>query len=310
MQVRRGRWDRKPVERRYRDALSAIDWRDFERLIADYYRDQGFDIQHDGTGGRGVAFDGGVDIRLRKDGKLTLVQCKHENAFQTEHNAVNELLGIKVNEGADEAIVITSGEFTAAARKFGSQGHVRLIDGVELRRMLGSRLDALRPPAPSPLQTAAERLAWEAVDHIASGGGRRRGARAIEATFQAMLAKAALAVIGFLLFVFVGLPLLQKTLVSALTPPQTTRPVRQSVVPAPVPVPVSPPDYAAMPAAAPAPPMTAEELARAKQRQAERDAEVQRYLERVPEVTHYRYSPLDQNRDPPAQSSPPPPDSQ
>ena len=90
MQVRKGRWDRKQVQARHHDALSGIDWRDFERLIANYYRDLGYEVQHDGTGGRGVAFDGGVDIRLRKDGRLTLVQCKHENAFQTEHNAVNE----------------------------------------------------------------------------------------------------------------------------------------------------------------------------------------------------------------------------
>jgi hypothetical protein len=56
----------------------------------------------------------------------------------------------------------------------------------------------------------------------------------------------------------------------------------------------------------PAPP-SAEDLARAKREQAARDAEVQAYLERVPEVTHYRYSPLDQNRDPQDASAQPQP---
>lgn len=306
MQVRRGRWDRKPVQLRHHDALSGIDWRAFERLIADYYRDQGFEVQHDGTAGRGHAFDGGVDIRLRKEGRLTLVQCKHENVFQTEHNAVNELLGIKVNEGADEAIVITSGEFTAAARKFGSQGHVRLIDGVELRRMLGSRLDSLAPPTPSPVQAAVERFAWQSVERVATGG-QRRASNAIEASLQVMLAKA----VGFLLFillvVFVVLPMLQSAVLSLATPPASRpRPVpAANMAPAP---PAMSPQAPAVDGPPPSPP-SAEDLARAKREQAARDAEVQRYLERVPEVTHYRYSPLDQNRDPQehsAQSKPSP----
>ncbi len=289
---------------RHHDALSGIDWRDFERLIADYYRDLGYAVQHDGTGGRGVVFDGGVDIRLRKDGKLTLVQCKHENAFQTEHNAVNELLGIKVNEGADEAIIITSGEFTAAAKKFGSQGHVRLIDGVELRQMLGSRLDELAPPGPGPVQAAAERFAWQTVEHIATGGrGRGRGrANPVTATVKVMLAKAAFGLIGMLLLVFVVLPNLQKALISALAPPAQKPRALQQAVAAPPASAIT--DYLPPTPVPPARPRTAEELALAKRTQAERDAEVQRYLDRVPEVTRYRYSPLDQNRDPPAEATP------
>jgi restriction system protein len=304
MQVRRGRWDRKPVQLRHHDALSGIDWRDFERLIADYYREQGFEVQHDGTAGRGHAFDGGVDIRLRKDGKLTLVQCKHENAYQTEHNAVNELLGIKVNEGADEAIVITSGEFTAAAKKFGSQGHVRLIDGVELRRMLGPRLESLAPPAPNPIQAAAERFAWQAVEHVATRG-RRRVSNTIEASIKLLIAKAALLLLFVLLLVFVALPMFQKALLSLATPP--THRVRQAPAASVVaPPPAMSPQVPAVDAPPPLPP-SAEDLARAKREQAARDAEVQAYLERVPEVTHYRYSPLDQNREPQDASAQPQP---
>lgn len=303
MQVRRGRWDRKPVQHRYHDALSRIDWREFERLIADYYRDQGFDVQHDGTGGRGAAFDGGVDVRLRKDGRLTLVQCKHENVFQTEHNAVNELLGIKINEGADEAIVITSGEFTVAAKKFGGQGHVQLIDGAELRKMLGVRLELLAPQTASPIQAAAERFAWQTVDHIASGGRTRRRSRPVEATLQLMLAKAAFGLVGFLILVFVALPAFQKAMVSSLAPLTQERRIQPEAVASP---PASATIYAPSEAVVATPrPLTAENLANAKRDQAERDAEVRRYLDRVPEVTRYRYSPLDQNRDPPAENPAP-----
>ena len=140
---RRGRWDGKPVRYRHRDALSEIDSLEFERLLASYYRDEGYDVTLSGTGNGRSTFDGGVDLRLRKDGLLTLVQCKRENVYQVTHNVVHELLGIKVNESAAGAIVITAGEFTDAARRAADSGHVRLIDGIELRRMLGTRLDNL-----------------------------------------------------------------------------------------------------------------------------------------------------------------------
>jgi len=61
----RSRWDRKKVLHRHHDALSALDWREFECLLADYYREQGYEVDHNGTGGKGFAFDGGVDLRLR-----------------------------------------------------------------------------------------------------------------------------------------------------------------------------------------------------------------------------------------------------
>jgi hypothetical protein len=295
----RGRWDRKPVSTRHQDALSAIDWREFERLLADYYRDQGYDVQHDGTAGRGMAFDGGVDLRLRKDGRLTLVQCKHENAFQTEHNVVNELLGIRVNEGADAAIVITSGEFTAAARRFGSQGHVQLIDGIELRRMLGSRLPTLAPPAATPMRAAVERFAWEAVNHIASAPGSRRRSRAVEVSTSVIAFKAISGLVGLLLLIFVVPTVLPKLFVSLLVPPPHTTQARVESPPA-----VTPPVGSSQQIVAQRDDPSAFISSGAKQldakAQAKRDAEVQAYLNRVPELTHYRYSPLDQNRDPPS----------
>jgi hypothetical protein len=289
------RWDRKPDQARHRDALSELDWRDFERLVANYYRDQGFEVDHAGTGGRSSAFDGGVDLRLRKDGQLTLVQCKRDSVFQTEHNVVNELLGIKINEGADEAIVITTGEFTAAARRFGSQGHVRLIDGVELRQMLGRRLNSLAPPQPSPIIAAAERVAWHAVDHIADRYAPRAGRRSVVRDSIAGLILLKVAAFAFVLLMgFVLIPMLIK---SALVPLAHSPVVAVKSAPSLAP-PVSVPrgQVAVMP-------LQAIPKARSAAEQARRDAEVKAYLERVPELTHYRYSPLDQDRQPKAGES-------
>lgn len=145
----------KNVRTRHDDALSRIGWDEFERVLAAHYRDVGWWVEHVGTGGTGAAFDGGVDLRLRRDAQVVLVQCKHWNAKQVTHNAVHELLGILVTEGATGAILITSGEFTdAAIATAGRTDKLRLIDGRGVRDMLGD--DAFASPGPEP-QAASRR---------------------------------------------------------------------------------------------------------------------------------------------------------
>ena len=133
----------KPVSRRRSDALAQADWKTVESLLAEYYRGQGYAVDHVGTAGTGARFDGGIDLKLHRDGAYIVVQCKHWNAMQVTHNAVHELLGIMVNEGATGAILVTSGEFTRAAKEAAvRQGHVHLIDGDELRPMLAPIIEA------------------------------------------------------------------------------------------------------------------------------------------------------------------------
>ncbi len=55
------------------DSLAAIGWRDFERLVGEAFRRQGYSVEETGLGGA----DGGIDLILRKHGQRTLVQCKH-----------------------------------------------------------------------------------------------------------------------------------------------------------------------------------------------------------------------------------------
>lgn len=151
----------KPVNRRRSDALAQADWKTVESLLADYYRDQGYAVDHVGTAGTGARFDGGVDLKLRRDDAYIVVQCKHWNAMQVTHNAVHELLGIMVNESATGAILVTSGEFTRAAKEAAArQGHVRLIDGDELRPMLAPVIEAAGIAALNVAQSARSSESW------------------------------------------------------------------------------------------------------------------------------------------------------
>ena len=115
----------KNVRNRRTDSLSRVAWDQLESLLAIYYRNQGYRVDHVGTGATCARFDGGIDLKLHKDDQYIVVQCKHWNAKQVPHNDVHQLLGIMVNEGATGGIHVSSGEFTAAARQAASKhGHV------------------------------------------------------------------------------------------------------------------------------------------------------------------------------------------
>lgn len=138
----------KNVRYRHRDAMSRISWQEFERLLATYYRGQGYAVEHVGTAATAARYDGGIDLKLRRNDEYILVQCKHWNAWQVAHNDVHQLLGLMVNEGATGAILITSGEFTRAAIDAAQrQGHVQLVDGAALRAMVGPLPEPEPPPS-------------------------------------------------------------------------------------------------------------------------------------------------------------------
>lgn len=237
----------KRVRSRYDDALAQVDWQQLEVLLAVYYRGQGYAVEHVGTGATGAGTDGGIDLKLRRDHEYVLVQVKHWNACQVPHNDVHQLLGIMVNESATGAVLITSGEFTRAAVEAAArQGHVQLIDGAELRTMLGPLPSTTRARVPvatrgsSPAgrssagarrgdaygaanafaRAAGERLLDAAEDRIRNGG-RRRLRRAVEMSLGVVLFKMAVAAVMFgalWLAIRVALDSLQTALVAAPRP--------------------------------------------------------------------------------------------
>lgn len=240
----------KNVRTRHDDALSRIGWQEFERVLAAYYRDVGWWVEHVGTGGTGATFDGGVDLRLRRDAQVVLVQCKHWNAKQVTHNAVHELLGILVTEGATGAILITSGEFTDAAIAAAQRtDKLKLIDGRGVRDMLGDDAFASEAPARPP---ASPR-------RVAARPRRGVGLRLL------LPLVALLCAIGFVLVVR---EMLARTASTAGEPPAVEARTTPVVVamPAIAPVPAPPPPSVEAPP--PPPPPTAAEI-RASQRKAD-----------------------------------------
>ena len=149
------------------DALHGMSWREFEMLVSEGFRLQGYQVEETGGGGP----DGGVDLVLSRPGsngrEKFLVQCKQWRAFKVGVDVVRELYGVMAARGAAGGFVVTSGRFTAEAVSFASGRNVTLVDGPKLHDLLrqakagthhasgqAAAAPPARPAAP-PAQSAA-----------------------------------------------------------------------------------------------------------------------------------------------------------
>lgn len=112
-------------------AIKALHWRQFEQLVADLYRRQGYQVREGNSGA-----DGGIDLTLYKGKKVVLVQCKQWNARKVGVSIVREMFGILAASDASHFVIVTSGEFTQQARDFAVGKHISLINGRQLVRLV------------------------------------------------------------------------------------------------------------------------------------------------------------------------------
>jgi restriction system protein len=99
--------------------LDDLNGAEFERLLALYFRDQGYKVQEVGVGGN----DGGVDLVITdKRGEKIAVQAK----CYADHNlvpvmTVRELVGAKRNHDCILSLLVTTSDLTAPAKKEAEQ---------------------------------------------------------------------------------------------------------------------------------------------------------------------------------------------
>lgn len=121
------------------DPIKNMSWQEFEMLISEFFRKQGYSVAEN----NGAGPDGGVDLRIKRDNKTILVQCKHWKTFKVGVNIVREQLGIKTAEGADGVIIVTSGLFTDEAINFANQQNISLLNGSDLNEIISRRKEEM-----------------------------------------------------------------------------------------------------------------------------------------------------------------------
>jgi len=107
-------------------------WREFEALVAEAFRLQGYQIL---DGARGGA-DSGGELSLRRERETFLVQCKHWKEAKVGVDAVHALQRAMSARGASGGFMLTEGRFAREATAFAAGCNVRLIDGAALRGLL------------------------------------------------------------------------------------------------------------------------------------------------------------------------------
>lgn len=113
-------------------AVAGMSWREFETLVGEAYRLQGYRVTETGGGGA----DGGVDLVLMKGREKFLVQCKQWKAYKVGVQVVRELYGVMAARGAVGGHVVTSGRFTQDAIDFAAGRNIELIDGPKLETLI------------------------------------------------------------------------------------------------------------------------------------------------------------------------------
>ncbi|NYF22408.1 restriction system protein [Xanthomonas sp. JAI131] len=114
------------------ESLADGGWRQFELLVGEAFRRQGYSVEENGLGGA----DGGIDLILRKDGRRTLVQCKQWKRQQVGVSVVREMYGLLAHHQAHAVKIVCIGSYTNYAARFAQGKPIELIGGERLLGMI------------------------------------------------------------------------------------------------------------------------------------------------------------------------------
>lgn len=115
-------------------SIRELSWRDFELLVGEALRRDGYTVEE--LGGRGP--DGGIDLIARRPGEKMIVQCKHWRSWDVGVRIVREVFGVMTAESATSAMIVTTGRFSRAALAFAEGKPLRLLDGDALAAFVAS----------------------------------------------------------------------------------------------------------------------------------------------------------------------------
>lgn len=113
-------------------ALCGMKWREYSHLIEDLLRERGFarggDDRRPG--------EGGFDLLMTRGTSRYLVECKNGAAHRVTEQSVRELAALVEMQGAEGAVLATTGEVDPAAYLTAANRRVELIAGPNLWRQV------------------------------------------------------------------------------------------------------------------------------------------------------------------------------
>lgn len=111
----------------------------FEEFVAEVFEALGYDVER--VGGTG---DEGIDLRVRKDGLVGVVQCKyHKSKGVIGSPDLQKFLGTIHHSRSHKGFFVTTRTFSLAAERFTADNPIELIDGPRLVELVQ---EAMGPP--------------------------------------------------------------------------------------------------------------------------------------------------------------------
>ena len=114
------------------DSLCRLSWKQFEDLVGQAYRRQGYVVKEMLGGGT----DEGVDLILTRNGETTLVQCKRWRGLPVPVGIAQQLYGVLMDRKAAAAKLVATSQFTPEAIGFAKGRPIELIDAEALLELL------------------------------------------------------------------------------------------------------------------------------------------------------------------------------
>lgn len=111
-------------------ALRDMPWENFSLVISEAYRRQGYAVEASDS----AAFD----FTLRRNGRITLVQCRRWKVNQVGAGPLRELHEAIVKHDAFNGVCITAGGFSANAREFAAGKPITLLNDAALAELVGT----------------------------------------------------------------------------------------------------------------------------------------------------------------------------
>jgi restriction system protein len=126
-------------------ALCRLKWRDYAHIVEDLLRDRGYTR----GGEERRPGEGGFDLMMTRGTSRYLIECKNGAAQRVTAAAVRDLAALVEHEGAEGAVIATTGQVDAEAELLAASRRVDIIAGDELWRQV-------RPWVPHDVRAEAE----------------------------------------------------------------------------------------------------------------------------------------------------------
>jgi len=108
---------------RNRNFLLSLSPYDFEAHVGEVFKAFGYAVTLTPKSN-----DEGVDLYLRKGSQYVIVQCKRYIRGKVSRPEIQQIFGILQHKGANEAFVVTTGEFSRQAQEFAKNKPIQLIN--------------------------------------------------------------------------------------------------------------------------------------------------------------------------------------